>query len=67
MTDWIKVSDRLPEKNGLYLACSIFDKFEADKFLYKNGCFHFEWNNDWRRCGEKDVTHWMEIPPKPTV
>jgi hypothetical protein len=67
MKPWNKIADGLPKKEGLYLACDVNDQYGVDKYLFKNGYFHYEWYGDWRRCDRGDITHWMEIPPKPTV
>lgn len=61
---WIPVSERLPERNGEYLVCTIHDFYKTKKvakasFRRNRGGFYGNgghWSN---------VTHWMPLPEPP--
>jgi hypothetical protein len=71
MSNWIKVTDRLPEDNGTYYVhpygkysgCFAefwpFDDFKQHK---KNT---FEWTNEDDSTFQVMVTHWMPLPDDP--
>jgi hypothetical protein len=52
MTEWIKCSDRLPEKEDYYLC---YDHF-------KNFKIYFFYPNHWI---DRNVSHWQELPEPP--
>lgn len=65
--EWIDVNERMPDHNGSVLCCNINDEDapicigvqvadgETEFYL-----FEIEYKS-------KSVTHWMELPPKPSV
>ena len=61
---WIPVTERLPERNGEYLVCTIHDFYKTTKvakasFKSNSGGFYGNgghWSN---------VTHWMPLPEPP--
>lgn len=60
MSEWISVKDRLPEKDGEYLAfikagCITICWYDGQKWLDSDGC---EWAERW-------VTHWAALPKPP--
>jgi hypothetical protein len=61
ISEWISVTDRLPDEGGDYLvtdgdACFVPEFLEgAQRFVFSGIDF---WNNE-------DVTHWMPLPPPP--
>ena len=68
--EWIKVSDRLPEKycnvivhreDGMVMEMDYGTMFGADKMT-------FNYNSDIGRMDQhKYVTHWMPLPEPPTI
>lgn len=59
---WILVTERLPEKDGMYLAHGTWltsgrKATDTCEFYVHDGYFRAPWNFD--------VTHWMPIPPIP--
>jgi hypothetical protein len=71
MSEWIKVTDRLPEifdtyyvyPSGKYSGSFVeFWTFEDFKGHKKNT---FEWTNSDDDVFQVDVTHWMPIPAPP--
>ena len=69
--EWISVKDRLPNCNGCYLVWR--PNFYTDKGM-PSICY-FDGSNTWhdsygvdftRLLNPEDVTHWMELPVKPT-
>lgn len=60
-TQWIPVSDHLPEKNGEYLVTVGKDSrfaFNGEATVYED---YFQFLCQWDDCGE-DVIAWMEMP-----
>lgn len=59
MSDWIKSSDRLPERQGKYLVLSEEGDVSVEKYAgNKNGIY----------CESSDsgyAEYWMELPPMP--
>lgn len=61
---WIPVTERLPERNGEYLVCTLHDFYKNTKvakasFKRSSGGFYGNgghWSN---------VTHWMPLPEPP--
>ena len=77
---WIPVTERLPEKNGDYLAFESSNIFRSTRVLSfaKDGRkidkydFRDEWKNVWYRYDSEwghitidRVTHWMPLPEPP--
>ena len=59
--EWISVKDRLPD-NEQWAVCVMYDgSFRTFQWDY----IDWMWNdgNEWY--AEKDVTHWMPLPPAP--
>ena len=55
---WVSVEDRLPEKRGRYLV-----QLNGSNIVI----VHF-YSNKWVEKEYRDyITHWMPLPPKPTV
>lgn len=67
---WIKCSDRLPEKSGVYFIASSFDVFGEKRWYYaavNYSARHKQFNNfdDRKRnvgVDVYDVDYWMPIP-----
>ncbi len=59
---WIPVSERLPEKDGLYLINDPLEYVVESRWFQLNSCNQMDldtkeaWGN---------VTHWMPLPPAP--
>ena len=73
---WIPVSERLPDKNGRYLAflkyvkCTMILNFALDFIEHdeyglltekKKSCFYY-CDEDWNLIEVPEVTHWMPLP-----
>lgn len=76
---WIPVSERIPDKNGKYLAlleyvkCVMILNFSLDFVVRdeygfptkeKKSCFYY-YDDDWENIEVPEVTHWMPIPEPP--
>lgn len=66
--EWIKVKDRLPEKEGRYLICwndgQVEDKgFSNNLFFWDADCCSSDEHFDEARM--KMVTYWMPLPQPP--
>jgi hypothetical protein len=61
--EWISVNDRLPEKSGDYLVTDSMAKMVA-YFSYEHKEWDFFGLDFWK---DADITHWMPLPPPPTV
>lgn len=76
---WIPVSERLPDKNGRYLAflkyvkCTMILNFALDFIEHdeyglltekKKSCFYY-CDDDWELIEVPEVTHWMPLPQPP--
>lgn len=77
--EWIPVSERLPDKNGKYLAlleyvkCTMILNFSIDFVVCdeygfptkeKKSCFYY-YDDDWENIEVPEVTHWMPLPEPP--
>lgn len=60
MSKWISVTERLPDKDGIYLCCS--DDKQIDVLRFVNG--EFEINIGDYIFGF-NVSHWMPLPKLP--
>jgi len=71
MTQWTRVSDKLPETDDVYIVTYIgrdYSKLDPDATaLYVTTGQFFIKGNVWRIGGEygEKVTHWMEFPKPP--
>ena len=54
---WIAVEERLPERNVRVLTC-LSDGVMETNFVLPVG----KW---YQRYGDREVTHWMPLPPRP--
>ena len=68
--EWIKTSDRLPEKPGKshyeYVECLIVYKGDVIKRPWN--CEHLCWDDEEHDdffCDPKEPTHWMPLPEPP--
>lgn len=59
---WISVKDRLPERNGIYLA---YDGEYISTVEYEKGRHDSEWTDDYEGYLDLLVTHWMPLPEAP--
>lgn len=63
--DWIKVTDKVPEKDGIYLT---YSKSEGMNFAYWD-IYPENPGGRWSSCGEtfntSEITHWTEVPNEP--
>lgn len=59
---WISVKDRLPERNGIYLA---YDGEYISTVEYEKGRPDSEWTDDYEGYLDLLVTHWMPLPEPP--
>jgi len=67
-SEWIKCSDRLPEKPGRYLVFRPNDKKALSlgpdtRIYYYSDTFGLGWTEDFN--GENYVSHWMPLPEEP--
>ena len=64
MSEWISVKDRLPEKNGKYLAVTedneMYHKYVTIRYFYADNPKIFA-----RPSGIIKYTHWMPLPEPP--
>ena len=62
--EWISVKERLPE-NDQWVLCFMKDKAFGTFRVFQWNYIDWQWNdgNEWY--DEKDVTHWMPLPPAP--
>jgi len=72
MTDWINVQDRLPEKTGIYPACSMMKERNPPEDWLDALCeFNAEagkTESKWRHTSgfyDNGITHWMPLPEPP--
>jgi hypothetical protein len=56
MGEWIKVSERLPDRNGRYLTHCLIDGQSLVCILYYNRIGGFS---------ESTITHWQPLPQPP--
>ena len=70
MTEWIKTTDRLPEKPGKqryeYIKCLIYHMGEIK--IRPWNCEHLVWDDEERDdffCNPTEPTHWMLLPEPP--
>ena len=59
---WISVKDRLPERNGIYLA---YDGEYIGTVEYEKCRPDSEWTDDYEGYLDLIVTHWMPLPEPP--
>ena len=55
---WIPVTERLPEKDGMYLTCNKKKQYEFHLFQTGKRMWQAVWEED-------SVTHWMPLPEPP--
>jgi len=67
MTEWIKCSDRLPEKDGVYKCFTTFGGGLTHHYSFLNDRKRFisEEDDDYDPDPVDDITHWMELPEAP--
>lgn len=62
VNEWIPVAERLPERSGFYLVCTVHEFYKTAKMAkahFRSGGFYGQgghWSN---------VTHWMPLPELP--
>ena len=60
---WIPCSDRLPEKNGMYLCTQNSYDLATNKNIIRVSTELVEfYNGKWRRAKNLAVTHWQPLP-----
>ena len=60
---WIACSDRLPEKNGMYLCTQNSYDLETNKKIIRVSTELVEfYNGKWRRAKNLVITHWHPLP-----
>ena len=69
--EWISVNDRLPE-NGQRVIAANYDpiltkKHDIQTAMYRGGEWLDTWNHEDIEYLPGSVTHWMPLPPPPTV
>lgn len=57
--EWIPVSERLPEEDGIYL----ISVNTETKGIYSRTAWYFTQNEQW--LAMQEVTHWMPLPEPP--
>lgn len=66
---WVKISERLPVKDRVYIACSASKGFTL--LVYKRDKKGAEWGEklgpalglvNWIPLSKSDITHWLEFP-----
>lgn len=73
MSEWIKCSDRLPSKSGIYPACSMIESRTPPQDWVDALC-HFDarakpGHSKWQHSSgfyDNGITHWLELPPPPS-
>lgn len=72
MSEWVRTAERLPVKLGKadyeYVDCLIFHKGEIK--LRPWNCVHLCWDDehyDDFYCAAGEPTHWMPLPPPPSL
>lgn len=73
MSKWISIKDRLPEKSGVYPACSMHPQrtYEASNWfemLYQYDREAKQGETPWQHSSgfyDGAVTHWMDLPEAP--
>lgn len=62
LPQWVPIGERLPEKDGRYLAC-----VKASSALYSEGWHSliFDSHNGFGRATHKHVSHWIPEFPNP--
>ena len=65
---WIPVTERLPEKGGLYLVCKDFDIWGREDKVIAIEQYVEMWDG-WYIDGCKitNITHWMPLPKTPEI
>ncbi len=64
--DWVSVDDRLPNKQGQYLVYipgEFHDTITTARYAFNR---KLPWRGVQAHSAIEDVTHWMELPEKPT-
>lgn len=73
MSEWIKCSERLPEKSGVYMTVDMdfAGKYMCVMFYSAKwrgwNCIDFIDDENEARAHELHVTHWMYLPDAPEV
>jgi len=57
MTEWIKCSDKMPDKDGRYLVCEQYSTLWIGVSSLRKGVFD----------GGVTTTHWMPLPEPPEL
>jgi hypothetical protein len=72
MTEWIKTTDRLPEKPGKayyeHVGCLV--RWHGETFIRPWNCEHLCWDDEGGDdffAAPLDVTHWMPLPEPPEI
>ena len=66
MSDWISVSDRLPECPNYYLCCVIMPE-HGGIFRRETVVLWYSGSSNKWECKEAIVTHWMPLPKTPEI
>lgn len=72
MSEWIKCSERMPERSGIYPACSVIvGRDHPDDWLDALCSFNAEakkGESKWQHSSgfyDNGITHWMPLPEPP--
>jgi hypothetical protein len=67
MTKWIKCSDRMPEKDGVYICYTTFGGgcVHTYSFIKDKERFISEQDDDYDPDPVDDITHWRPFPESP--
>lgn len=64
MSEWISVTERLPEAGGMYLVYNpsrAVSKIVTTRYSTERG----RWCSSEACCYHEGITHWMPLPPEP--
>lgn len=66
MSEWISVTDRLPERVALHL---VFDANKPQRGVWVESMLSSYWNGWLEHCNQPapTITHWMPLPKPPAL